>query len=80
MKLWHWLIVLVVGYEALVGLAEILSSGVTSSNPLAALVSLPSVGSLVQSGTGSSTAIAGGVDLGTAILLYFVVLHRHVIA
>lgn len=76
MKLWHWLILAVVAYEGLVGLSEILS-GTMSSNPLSMLSSWPSVGSLVQSNTSTSTAVAGGIDLATAVALYFFVLHRH---
>jgi hypothetical protein len=79
MKLWHWLIVAVVAYEGLVGLAELFTLSSTS-NPLAALIGWPSLGSFVQTSSSTSTAVAGGIDLTTAIVLYFFVLHRRLVA
>lgn len=78
MKLWHWLLVLVALYELVIGAAELMTSA--GSNPLASLVSYPSVGSVVQSsaGSGMSTTIAGGLDVTTAILIYLFLLHGRI--
>lgn len=78
MKAWHWILAVVVLYEILVGAAELMNTSGTS--PLGAIVSWPSVGSLVQGQTPISTSVAGGVDLGTAALIYFFVLHDHLFA
>jgi len=77
MKLWRWILAAVILYEGLIGISEIASVASPSFNPLAPLATLPSVGSLVQSSTSVSNTVAGGVDLGTALVLYFFVLHDH---
>lgn len=78
MKLWHWVLVVVVFYEGLIGLSEVLSVASPANNPLATLASWPSVGSLVQSSTSVSNTVAGGVDLGVALVVYFMFLHAHI--
>jgi hypothetical protein len=87
MKAWHWALVLVAGYEGLVGISELVaSSGASSSNPLGALATAPSVGSFVQSSLASSgtaavsNSTAGFVDLGVAALLFVFPLHKHLTA
>lgn len=77
MKLWHWVVAVFVLYEGVIGISELLA--LSGSNPLAGLSSWPSVGSLVQQNTSISTAVAGGVDLGLAIVLYVFVLHDHLL-
>jgi len=75
-KAWHWILAIVVLYEAFIGVTEVVS-GTGTSSAFAAVATWPSVGSLVQSSSGVSTTVAGGVDLGTAALLYFLFLHGH---
>lgn len=67
MKPWHWIIALIALYELSIGVSEILNSnGIITSS----FASWPSVGTYVF------PSVAGAVDVVTALLLYFAVLHE----
>jgi hypothetical protein len=77
MKLWHWILAAFVLYEGVVGTAEIIDS--VAPNSLAdSVAAFPSVGGTVGPSFGVSNTLAGGIDLGLAVLLYFFVLHDHI--
>jgi hypothetical protein len=76
MKMWHWIVALIVLYEAVVGAGEVYAYAVPGS---VGTTSLPSLGSLVGTSIPSSNVYLTEaiIDLGAAALLYFAVLHHH---
>ena len=65
MKWWHWALIIFVLYEGVAGVFEILSSNdIINTN----FANVPTVGSLYPS-------YAGAIDVATAGLVYFFVLH-----
>lgn len=77
MKPLHWIAVIGALYFAVTGVNEFLPSGTVAS-----LDNLPDWGGVLTSGSGATGAntIAGAADLATAAGIYFLVLHKHVMA
>jgi hypothetical protein len=74
MKLVHWLAVAGVAYFVVVGINELL----VSDN--ATIDMLPDFGSLVGAQSGQANYAAAALDLGAAAGLYFLVLHKRLMA
>jgi hypothetical protein len=73
MKLMHVVGVAIMAYFAVVGVNEL----VATDN--ATLDSLPDFGLLTGSISGSADYLAGGLDLAAAAVIYFFVLHKHIV-